>query len=847
MRRTLAAAALCLASLTHLAGSQAQQSFFPRDVTHGLQIPGGDGVAGDYDATAISLNPAGLATLGANSFALVSTVLDDDQTLRGGGGWGAFLALPVPFFHTALGFSWQELSQPKSFTGGVTAGGVLLGQDARQITTSLASGNRHFGFGVTYAHLFWDNSPQYQGVDTIHFGVTLRPSRFWALGATVRDVLAPTGRVPQEKFDRSYEVELALRPLGDARLEVAGGAWIGEEDGTPVDARARLLLRPLPGLAVYGQYDSVERRFDLPTSDRLGRDDRVLFGVTLDTDYVGVSYAALTSHRSPSEYAGSSMMLRISGDRYPSLFAPAHVRRLRLDGGTGDRDFVQLVVGLRKLAKTRDVRAVLLEIDGYDAGWAHLEELRAEIAGLRAAGKPVFAYLSQASTRQYYLAAACDRIFANPGGGLRLTGGASTGQYVKNLLDKLGVTVQVVKIAEYKSMPEMFTRSEASGPAREEREVYIRDILNRVAQRIVEDRHLPAAQAAVLFDQGPYLAPQARERGLVDELRYQDELEEALSHVLGRRVAIQDAPSSPLRAERWAAPQIAVIHVDGDISPGKDQTLPLWGHLSGGDSIADAIKAARESPQVRAIVLRVDSPGGAVEPSEKIAREMELTHGKKPLVVSMGDVAASGGYMVSARGDRIFAEPSTITGSIGIFYYKADLSALARTVGITTETIKVGEHADMDSFYRSWTAEEERIAFGGISYFYDRFLTIVSEGRGVSKDRVNEIGRGRVWTGAMAQPLHLVDQLGGFLDALADAKRRAGLADEAPVELVQLPHEPRGELSRLLRLVGEELGGGGLHLPDLPVLRELARAVPAVLLWGTGGYARMPEAELNLR
>src|SRR5262249_2238115 len=155
-----------------------------------------------------------------------------------------------------------------------------------------------------------------------------------------------------------------------------------------------------------------------------------------------------------------------------------------------------------------------------------------------------------------------------------------------------------------------------------------------------------------------------------------------------------------------------------------------------------------------------------------------------------GDVAASGGYMVSARGDRIFAEPSTITGSIGIFYYKPDLSRLLRTIGLTSETTKVGPHSDMDSVHRSWSAEEEKSAFGGISYFYDRFTTMVHEGRGLTKERVDEIGRGRVWTAQMAQPIGLVDELGGVMAAIAWAKRKAGMDEDAPAELIDLPREP---------------------------------------------------------
>src|SRR5262245_32154311 len=187
-------------------------NFLPRDMTRGVQIPGGDGVAGDYDATAINLNPAGIATLGGTSVALVSTWnRNKENGVRGGGGWCAFLALPVPFLKTAVGFSWQRTDEPNTWIdqpGIVGTGGTPLSTNARQITTTFASGGRNFSAGITYAHLFWENSPQFEGLDTIHFGLSARPSRYWAAGATVRDLLAPTGRVASEKFDRTWDLEV---------------------------------------------------------------------------------------------------------------------------------------------------------------------------------------------------------------------------------------------------------------------------------------------------------------------------------------------------------------------------------------------------------------------------------------------------------------------------------------------------------------------------------------------------------------------------------------------------------------------------------------------------------------
>jgi protease-4 len=825
----------------------ADSSTLSRDVTRGLTIPGGDGISGEFDATALSLNPAGLITLMAPSVSLIGTILDTPIS-RPGGGYGGFLAAPIPLVHSAIGFGWQSLQLP---TITIPGWPVPIDENAGILSAGLSGGGRRAGIGFTYSHVFWEQSTR--GIDTVSIGVQTRPSRYWAFGAVLRDAFAPIGRVPGEKFNRSYDLELTLRPLGDARIDLAGGVLIGEEDDNYVDARGRAMFRFIPGISLYGQYESVARRFGTLASEPITRDNRVIAGVTLDMEHAGVSYAALTSSRGDA-YAGSSVMLRFSGERYRPIYEPARVIRLHLTGAPTDRDFMHTVLWLRQQEKADSVSGIVLDIDGYGVGWGRVEELRDQIHRLRAAGKHVFAYLDGAGTRMYYLASACEKIFLNPGSALRLWGYAATHLYYKELLEHIGVKIDVVKIGQYKSYPEMFTNTEASAPAREEVETYIRDILERFSRSVAEERHMTSTQVRDLIERGPYLAPTAKENGLVDELKYEDQLGDALRPSFGGRpVHLSAPPHAPQRPFRWSAPQIAVIFVEGDIGPGRSQDIPLWGHVTGGQSVADAIKAARESSSVKAIVLRVDSPGGAVEPSEQIAREVELTRGKKPLIVSMGDIAASGGYMVSARGDRIFAEPSTITGSIGIFYYKADVSGLLDRIGVHTQTLKQGPHSDMESPYRSWTEEEQRIAFSGIAYFYDRFITMVSQGRKMAKAAVDAIARGRVWTAAMAQPA-LVDQSGGLMSAIGFAKQRAGFSEDAVVDLAELPYERKSELERLMQLAGlqakddstndvdSSLGGSestpSLNLP--PLVREAIAAIPPILLWSRGLLARLP-------
>jgi protease-4 len=364
----------------------------------------------------------------------------------------------------------------------------------------------------------------------------------------------------------------------------------------------------------------------------------------------------------------------------------------------------------------------------------------------------------------------------------------------------------------------------------------------RYITAIADSRHLTRDEVKALIDEGPYTAGDlAKDHKLVDEVAAPDKVGQLIATEMGEILPVTGL--LPDRPERWSRPQIAVIYVDGDIVDGKSRSVPLLGEsMVGSESLVSAISSARANPDIGAIVLRIDSPGGSALASELISREVFATRGVKPILCSLGDVAASGGYFIAAGCDMIFSDPMTITGSIGIFYGKFDVGALAKKLGVNIETYKRGKRADVESYFRSYTDEERGVLLEKLRYMYSRFVGAVAEGRGMTKDAVDAVGRGHVFTGAQAQPLKLVDKFGGFADTLDEAKRRMKLDPGTRVQLIELPAPPNSIFGTLGRYVGLHVEAKEDSLfTDLPVVRDLLRGVPpSMLVEPNAPQARLP-------
>jgi protease-4 len=499
-----------------------------------------------------------------------------------------------------------------------------------------------------------------------------------------------------------------------------------------------------------------------------------------------------------------------------------------------------LVDSIDRAGADDKVDALVLRVSFLpDAGWGKVQELRDAITRFRKTGKPAYAHLEFAGNKEYYLATACSKIYAVPNAILDVSGLKSETTFFANTLDKLGVQAQFEGVGKYKNAPNQFTETGFTEPHREQMEALLDSVYEQYVAGIRASRDKSAEETQAVIDAGPYDGESALAAGLVDELLYADQLRDRL----------KDAESvTPGRYAKGSSrgfgfdrrPKIALIYAVGEIVGGESQGGPFGGQIAGSDTVANALKQAREDDSVQAIVLRVDSPGGSGTASDVIWREVVLARKAKPLVVSMGDVAASGGYYIAMAGDAIVAQPSTITGSIGVFGGKFTLRGLYDKIGITKEILTRGQNADLFTEYRPWD-DAERAKFRGLMVsFYEEFIKKAAEGRKKSYGDVDAVAQGRVWTGTEALRHGLVDKLGGLDVAVGLAKERAKIAQGEEVNLVVVP-ERKGLLETILERQEEEVGESAM----LP--RELVDFLRWAKYLGDGQLAARLPFDLKIR
>jgi protease-4 len=474
---------------------------------------------------------------------------------------------------------------------------------------------------------------------------------------------------------------------------------------------------------------------------------------------------------------------------------------------------------LDKIAKDSKISGVLLEVREPDLGLGKVDELRAAIGRLRKAGKKVYADVQSASSKDYLVASACDEIFMPPSGSLMITGMQAEVTFFKGLLDNLGVQADFIQIGQFKGAAEPLTRSEMSPEFRKQYEAVIDDYYRQLIKSISTDRHLDATKVKELIDTGLFTADGAKAAGLVDRVCYEDELrdqikgsfnadevvvdkeygkkkvEADLSGVAGVMKLAEMMLGSETTKKSSKGQKIAVIYAVGEIMAGESSAELFGQQALGSDTIVKALRQVEQDKNVKAIVLRVDSPGGSALASDLIWRE--VVRSKKPVVASMGDVAASGGYYISMGAKKIYAEPGTLTGSIGVVGGKIALRGLLKKVGVTTEVISRGKNSGTMSMMDSFTPGERDAWKRLMTDTYRQFTSKAAEGRKMEVARLEDLAQGRVFTGRMAVENGLVDKLGTLDDAIAEAKTLAGVKADEKIEIEILP-EPKGFLEQLL-------------------------------------------------
>ena len=480
----------------------------------------------------------------------------------------------------------------------------------------------------------------------------------------------------------------------------------------------------------------------------------------------------------------------------------------------------QEIITLRRVLQainraTKDDRITAIFLDGRKGGgtngYATMEELRGALAKFQAAGKKIIAYDVTLSEREYYLSSLADEIVVNPMGTMELNGLNSKQMFFKGALEKYGVGVQVIRVGDYKSAVEPYLRSDLSPANREQTKALLTDLWGKFLDTVADSRGLEADKLQTVVDRQGYVDPdEAKKIGLIDSVGYYDNVVTRLKELTGetaktdntepaesfRQVDLSmyaDRTVRSLETTTMSEQKIAVVYAEGAIVGGRGSIETI-----GSDRFAEVFRELREDKTVKAIVLRVNSPGGSATASEVILREILLAKKQKPVVVSMGNVAASGGYWIAAGGSHIFAEENSITGSIGVFGLLSNIKEIANDNGVTWDVVKTGEFADIGSNVRPKTEAELAIYQKSVNKTYELFLSKVSRYRNLPKEKVKKIARGRVWSGKEAVKIGLVDEIGGLESAIAYASKQAKLGKDW--QLQEYPQQNRFETELVQRL-----------------------------------------------
>jgi protease IV len=432
-----------------------------------------------------------------------------------------------------------------------------------------------------------------------------------------------------------------------------------------------------------------------------------------------------------------------------------------------------------------------------------IQEIRDSIREFNRAGKPSVAYLEFATDRSYYLASACDTVEMLPKSEFHLHGMMASTTFLRGAFDKLGIYPDFIHIGEYKNATNVFTEKKFTPAHREATQDLLDDWYRQFVEGIAASRNMKPEEVEKVIAAGPYNSSDAPATGLVDRVAYGNEVREFVdrkNHGSARRIGLRAYLD---RTNEFTTNKIAVIYAVGEIGPGRSATSPLGGEMMGSETIARQFRRARNDDSVKAVVVRVDSPGGVAFSSEVIRHEVELTKAEKPVVVSMSDVAASGGYWLSMSANRIIAEPGTITGSIGVLSGKFNLQGLYDKLGLSTDYIATTPNSTLEYPLQNFTPEQRELELKNMRETYHDFIQGAADGRHMKIEDVDKIAQGRVWTGERAQKLGLVDELGGLHTAIARARELAKIPASESVSLMQLP-ERHSFLERLIDQSGDD-------------------------------------------
>ncbi|MDQ3213992.1 MAG: signal peptide peptidase SppA [Acidobacteriota bacterium] len=510
----------------------------------------------------------------------------------------------------------------------------------------------------------------------------------------------------------------------------------------------------------------------------------VLIVVAVVISAAGLVLMAALVGRQPQVAGNSTLVLKIGGNL--EEMEPGGVIGQFFEAPPTVRSLVE---ALRKAKVDRRIASVVIRPAGAAALWGKVQEVRDAITDFRTSGKPAIAYLEYGGEQEFYLASACEKIFLMPAASLDLTGVASYDLFLRGTLDKIGAFPDTLHIGQYKTASNTFTERTYTPAHREMAQSLNADLYEQLIRGLAEGRRKTEPEMRALVDHGPFLPEDAVRAGLVDDVAYEDELDDKVKLSNGSVSFLSEAeyrPVSPVSLGLNKGPRIAIIYATGIIASGQSSYDSPSGQVVGSDTMIEYLRKARADSSIKAIVLRIDSPGGSAIASDVIWREVVLTRSVKPVIASMSDVAASGGYYIAMPAHAIVAEPATLTGSIGVVLLKFVIDGTLKKLGMNMEGVSNGKYADLYSPVRPFTPAERAKVQEQMQATYDTFVEKAADGRNTSPERIDAVGQGRVWTGRQAKQIGLIDELGGLERALALAKTRAKLP-AGEVELVIYP------------------------------------------------------------
>lgn len=668
-------------------------------------------------------------------------------------------------------------------------------------------------------------------------GLAIRPTRWISLGAAIHHLNRP--RWAGQILERTARFGLSFRPLESPMLSF-GADWEGYlDDGETRQILARIRVAPVDGLAVTAGFTAAQEgagwayggaaSLSIMPGIRLGR---IHGGAFFDQRGYGGFQAGL-SLRTTEEPTVTTPSRRIFVEVALSSGLPERPREVLFKAPSPS--LLDLRLRLRALARDRTVAGVLMKITNFSGGFTQAQEIARSISDLRARGKKVYVYLEDARNRAVYIAAHGDHVIMNPSTLVRMVGLHLVRRFYKDTLDMLGIEAQVIRFEEYKSAADGYVQRESRPVMREVEAARMDAVYDQFAGDIAAMRARPIEEVRGWVDLAPLSPEKARELGVVDAVAGRDELHDLVRAREGKRIRFTYRhPRMPVQDQRWGRnPRIAVILLEGFMVTGGSKTIPLIGmRFSGAETVGAALDSAAADPRIDGILFRVQSPGGLALAAEILNRKVRAAAKRKPLVVSIGSYAASGGYYAAAPAPRIFILPGSITGSIGVVYGKPVISGLLDLLKIRREHSVRGKHADLESLDRRLSDEELAHVREQLGALYELFMERVAEGRKMKPERVRSLAQGRVWLGAEALKNGLADQDGGVLEALEYLLDQVGDRRAHPPELVYLPRTSL--LAAILGGVGLAAGPTGEET-SLDDVRDLLLLLARPATWMVDG------------